>query len=208
MNLVFDIGANTGYTVEHFRQRSKRVIAFEPNPQLAIELRQRFQGMNVVIDERGISNECERKIFHLCNAHTISTFSKDWISQSRFTGTYSWDKSIEVDTITLEEAIKIYGKPDYIKIDVEGYEFEVLSCFNTVLENTIISFEWAEEQKIKIHSTLAHLVNIGYNSFSFTNGDNILHEGEINWYDYEKFVFLENLDPIRKKSWGMCYFKR
>lgn len=208
MNLVFDIGANTGYTVEHFRQRAKSVVAFEPNPDLANNLRTRFQGMNVIVDERGLSNECGRKIFHLCNAHTISTFSPEWISHSRFTGTYNWDKSIEVETLTLDHAIEIYGTPDYIKIDVEGYEFEVLSCFESLLENTIISFEWAEEQKDKITETIKHLRKIGYDSFAYTDGDVILHEGEINWSNYEKFQFLENLDPPRKKRWGMCYIKK
>lgn len=208
MNLVFDIGSNTGYTVEHFRQRAKAVIAFEPNPELANDLRRRFQGTNVTVDERGLSNECGRKIFHLCNAHTISTFSTDWISGSRFTGTYNWDRSIEVETITLEKALSIYGEPDYIKIDVEGYEYEVLSSFNQLLENTIISFEWAEEQKDKIQATLEHVQKIGYNSFSFTDGDIIKHEGEINWVNFSDFIFLENMIPSRKKNWGMCYFKK
>jgi FkbM family methyltransferase len=208
MNLVFDVGSNVGTTVEFFSQKANKVIGFEPNPRLVEILRKRFNNRNVIIDSRGLSNEIGEKKFRIANADTISTFSEDWVNNSRFTGGYSWNEGIIVDTTTLDSVIEQYGTPDYIKIDVEGYEFEVLTSLTKVLENTIISFEWAEEQKNKIEQTIKYLFNLGYKKFSYTEADKILMDVEIDWRTIDKLNLIENLDDQRKDKWGMIYVKK
>jgi len=208
MNLVFDIGSNVGTTVEFFSQKANKVIGFEPNPRLVEILRKRFNNRNVIIDSRGLSNEIGEKKFRIANADTISTFSEDWVNNSRFTGGYSWNEGIIVDTTTLDSVIEQYGTPDYIKIDVEGYEFEVLTSLTKLLENTIISFEWAEEQKNKIEQTIKYLFNLGYKKFSYTEADKILMDVEIDWRTIDKLNLIENLDDQRKDKWGMIYVKK
>jgi len=208
MNLVFDIGSNVGTTVEFFSQKANKVIGFEPNPRLVDILRKRFNNRNVIIDSRGLSNEIGEKKFRIANADTISTFSEDWVNNSRFTGGYSWNEGIIVETTTLDSVIKQYGTPDYIKIDVEGYEFEVLTSLTKLLENTIISFEWAEEQKNKIEQTIKYLFNLGYKKFSYTEADKILIDSEIDWRTIDKLNLIENLDDQRKDKWGMIYVKK
>jgi FkbM family methyltransferase len=208
MNLVFDIGSNVGTTVEFFSQKANKVVGFEPNPRLVEILRRRFNNRNVIIDSRGLSNEIGEKKFRIANADTISTFSEDWVNNSRFTGGYSWNEGIIVETTTLDSVIEQYGTPDYIKIDVEGYEFEVLTSLTKVLENTIISFEWAEEQKNKIEQTIKYLFNLGYEKFSYTEADKILMDVEIDWRTIDKLNLIENLDDQRKDKWGMIYVKK
>ena len=208
MNLVFDIGSNVGTTVEFFSQKADKVIGFEPNPRLVEILRRRFNNRNVIIDSRGLSNEIGEKKFRIANADTISTFSEDWVNNSRFTGGYSWNEGIIVETTTLDSVIDQYGTPDYIKIDVEGYEFEVLTSLTKLLENTIISFEWAEEQKNKIEQTIKYLFNLGYKKFSYTEADKILMDVEIDWRTIDKLNLIENLDDQRKDKWGMVYVKK
>jgi FkbM family methyltransferase len=208
MNLVFDVGSNVGTTVEFFSQKANKVIGFEPNPRLVEILREKFNNRNVIIDSRGLSNEIGEKKFRIANADTISTFSEDWVNNSRFTGGYSWNEGIIVDTTTLDSVIEQYGTPDYIKIDVEGYEFEVLTSLTKVLENTIISFEWAEEQKNKIEQTIKYLFNLGYEKFSYTEADKILMDVEIDWRTIDKLNLIENLDDQRKDKWGMIYVKK
>jgi len=208
MNLVFDIGSNVGTTVEFFSQKANKVIGFEPNPRLVEILREKFNNRNVIIDSRGLSNEIGEKKFRIANVDTISTFSEDWVNNSRFTGGYSWNEGIIVDTTTLDSVIEQYGTPDYIKIDVEGYEFEVLTSLTKVLENTIISFEWAEEQKNKIEQTIKYLFNLGYKKFSYTEADKILMDVEIDWRTIDKLNLIENLDDQRKDKWGMIYVKK
>jgi len=208
MKLVFDIGSNIGTTIEFFSQRTNKVIGFEPNPSLFKRLKQRFENRNVVIDPRGLSDEIGHKNFRISNADTISTFSEDWVNNSRFTGGYSWDEGIIVETTTLDSIIEEYGIPDYIKIDVEGYEFEVLTSLTQLLDDTVISFEWAEEQKNKIEQTISYLFDLGYRNFSYTEADQIQLDNQINWRSIDKLDLIENLNSERKDKWGMIYVKK
>jgi FkbM family methyltransferase len=208
MNLIFDIGANVGKTVAQFITVANKVVCFEPNPRLANLLRGRFANDLVIIDERGVSNKNGTQTFKISNADTISTLSEDWVTNSRFTGSYNWDNHIQIETVTLDSVIEQYGIPDYIKIDVEGYEYELLTSFTKFLPDTLFAFEWAEEQKSKIDLTIQHLNKLGYNSFAFTEADEILFDEHIHWEKLKDFNFIELLNSERKEKWGMVYFKK
>lgn len=208
MKLVFDIGANIGKTVDIFKTKSEKVIAFEANPNLTTSLENKFSGQNVLVVNKGLSNENGIKKFNIASYHTISTFAEDWINESRFSNSYNWNQSVDISTITLDSAIDEYGIPDYIKIDVEGYEYEVLTSFTKLLPNTIFAFEWAEEQKNKIEKIINHIKSLGYTHFSYTEADDVLFDNQISWTSFESFNLLENLNPNRKDKWGMIYFKK
>ena len=83
-----------------------------------------------------------------------------------------------------------------------------MTSFNTLLPNTLIAFEWAEEQKDKIKSTLEHLNKLGYNLFGYTEFDEILFDEQIEWFVFENFKLTDKLIPERKEKWGMIYFKK
>lgn len=209
MNLIFDIGANLGSTVKIFIKKSEKIVAFEPNKLLVDNLKEIFKHDNVIIDTRALSNKVGTKVFNVSNADSLSTFSEDWIHNSRFSNTITWDTQIEVETTTLDNIIEEYGIPDYVKIDVEGYEYEVLSSLTKFLPDTLFAFEWAEETKDKICLILEHVNNLGYRSFGYTEEDKVLFDGEIDWVVYEKFLkTVEEFKPERKVRWGMIYFKK
>jgi FkbM family methyltransferase len=210
MNLIFDIGAHLGSTVKIFtKKKAGRIIAFEPNPLLVDNLREVFKNNNVTVDTRGLSNEIGTKIFNVSYADSLSTFSQDWIHNSRFSDTITWDTQVEVETTTLDNVIEEYGIPDYVKIDVEGYEYEVLSSLTKFLPDTLFAFEWAEETKDKIYLILEHVYNLGYKSFGYTEEDKVLFDGEIDWVEYQEFLkTVESFQPKRKIRWGMIYFKK
>jgi FkbM family methyltransferase len=207
-NLIFDIGANIGNTVSQFNTVANKVICFEPNPILVNHLKNRFINDSVIVDERGVSNKGGTQTFKISNADTISTLSEDWVTNSRFTESYIWDNHIQIETVTLDSIIEQYGIPDYVKIDVEGHEYELLTSFTKFLPDTLFSFEWAEEQKSKIDLTMQHLNKLGYDSFAFTDADEILFDEHIHWSKLKDFNFIELLDSERKEKWGMIYFKK
>ena len=209
MKLVFDIGSNLGNTVKIFTEVAEQVIAFEPNPILINRLKTMFKNKNVVIDNRGLSTEIGVKIFNISYADSVSTFSQDWINNSRFSNKVKWDYPTEVQTTTLDSVIDEYGIPDYVKIDVEGYEYEVLLSLTKFLPYTLFAFEWAEEMKDKIYLTIEHVYNLGYKTFGYTEEDEVLFNEQINWIEYEDFKNqIEEFDPERKIRWGMIYFKK
>lgn len=207
MNLVFDIGANVGQTIEFFLSHAKKIVAFEPNPGLYNELRYKFDRKNVVLDQRGISNSVGNKVFNISNLHTLSTFSSDWIKNSRFSDTFDWDLELEVETTTLNNVLDEYGIPDYIKIDIEGHEFDVLTSFDRLLETTIIAFEWVEEENEKLIKIIEHLYNLGYKKFHLAFDDKILMDEQISWKRYDDIELIPELKPMRKEKWGMAYVK-
>lgn len=207
MNLVFDIGANIGETTTFFASCAKKVVAIEPNPELFNKLRYKFEKKNVTLDSRGISDSIGTKKFYISNLHTLSTFSLDWVQSSRFAQSFDWGLELDIETTTLNDLIEEYGIPDYIKIDIEGHEFEVLTSFNKLLQNTIIAFEWVEEQHCKLLKILDHLYSLGYKNFCMAYNDQILLEKQISWKPYDKVFFDADFNPKRKEKWGMVYVK-
>lgn len=140
-DLVFDVGANLGNRVQPLLNIGARVVAVEPQRQCYKSLRYIF-GNKIELVTMGLGSKEEIKDFYIANAHTISSFSTEWIEsvkRGRFKN-YTWAKPIKVQITTLDRLIKKYGTPKFIKIDVEGYELEVLKGLTHAIN--IISFEY------------------------------------------------------------------
>lgn len=146
-DLCFDIGANVGRKVEIFRALSCRVIAFEPQPSCVAELHQRFtKDSAVTVVPEGVSEKAGELTLHLAKATEIASMSADFMhrnTQSLRFGGNVWAGSIQVKVDTLDSAIIRYGRPAFIKIDVEGHEQEVLSGLSTSVP--ALSFEFSAE---------------------------------------------------------------
>jgi FkbM family methyltransferase len=211
MKLIFDIGANKGEKTDVFITKAEKVICFEPNPDLAKLLKEKYANKNVIVNDVAVSDSIGEKIFSIANVDTISTLEDDWITNSRFSNReYTWDKKITVKTTTLDQIIEEYGIPDYVKIDVEGHEHRVLLPFTKLIPNTIFSFEWSEEHKSKIISILNHVHSLGYDKFAATIIDNLVFEEQLSpyWGSFDMMSRLESLDENRKELFGMIYFKK
>jgi FkbM family methyltransferase len=208
MKLVFDIGANRGLFTDKCLSLFENVdlIMVEPNPNLynflinKYRTKENIKVLNNLVSE----NDNEDIEFFISNADTISTASLDWIHKSRFTNDYNWNNKIIVKSVSLDKMISDFGVPDLIKIDVEGYEFEVIKGLTKKVPK--ICFEWAEEEYDKINKTCEHLQNIGYEEFGFIEKDDYLVEPEkySKWYD----CTIHNIVvPERKEKWGMIWVK-
>ena len=91
----------------------------------------------------------------------ISTFAEHW-KTGRFSDS-KWDKKIIVNITTLDELIKKFGNPKYIKIDVEGFEHEVI--LGLTKKSDIISFEFTSEFIDDAFKSIDYLISLGYLDF-------------------------------------------
>lgn len=169
--LVFDIGAHIGSKSMLYRACGAKVICVEPQPDCCKCLAETFKNDPLVtIVPKGVAAKSGILQLSVCSsAPTISTFSSKWVKESRFTNSYQWDRIIEVEVTTLDELIKVYGVPQFCKIDVENYEYEVLLGLSTPIP--YISFETAFEVLDDTIRCVQHLESLGYHSFNFAIGE-------------------------------------
>ena len=207
MNLIFDIGANVGKFTDKclIDFDTAKIITIEPNDRLYVFLKQKYENKNVVVLSDLVSTNNNEEIdFYISNADTISTASQQWINNSRFSDSYIWYEQVKKKTINLDKLIQEYGSPDLIKIDVEGYELEVILGLTT--KQNKICFEWAEEEYEKINQTCEYLKKLGYSEFGVVFEDEYLKEPEVfsSWEDSE---LHKDINIERKEKWGMIWVR-
>jgi FkbM family methyltransferase len=137
-DLVFDIGANDGRYTGIFLELGAMVVAVEPNPSLARLLRERYRAE---VEEVAVGAKPGSAELHLAEADILSTLSTEWMDIARreqLSNEWSGD-TIVVSVSTLDALIACHGVPSYVKIDVEGYEPQVLRGLSQAI--VTLSFE-------------------------------------------------------------------
>jgi FkbM family methyltransferase len=175
-DLCFDVGANIGNRTEAFLALGAAVIAVEPQPECFKMLQLRF-GNKIKVVKGALGEKEAEGVMYVSESSEISSLSKDWIdsvSKSRFK-TSSWNQRESVKITTMDNLLKAYGMPRFCKIDVEGYEEEVLKGLSQPIE--CISFEYTIPERLKsISSCLNRLSTIGTYNCNYTIGEQMNFE--------------------------------
>ena len=136
---VFDVGSNVGDKATIFLEIADRVLCVEADPRTATGLKSRFAfRKRVVIENVAVGAEVGSAKLFRKNYSGFNTLSQKWSDAAGHQGV-SDDGAVEVPVTTLDLLIAKHGVPDYIKIDVEGYELPSIRGLNKSIR--ALSFE-------------------------------------------------------------------
>ena len=127
---VWDVGANVGYYAPQFAEwvgSDGKVIAVEPSPSSLPDLRAAVEGIaNVVIEEIALSNETGEAEFFLS---TEGASPNEGLSK---VGSATAMVGHKVKVLRGEELADRHA-PNVVKVDVEGFELEVIEGMGVAL---------------------------------------------------------------------------
>lgn len=170
---VYDVGANIGYTAMVLSRcvgTSGKVIAVEPSPRtFALLSRSLCSRQNVTLLNCAASKNNEKVTLYVPEELDLS-------SQAEIPNS----TRIEIDGRTLDSISKEYGQPDFVKVDVEGFEADVFVGMKTILSHKrppIIIFEALNRTAFnKCKSILTDCVGEEYIFFSVGNNGEVVEE--------------------------------
>ncbi|MFX1274387.1 MAG: FkbM family methyltransferase [Promethearchaeota archaeon] len=203
-DLCFDIGANIGNITNYLLKVGAKVICVEPVKKCQDKLYYKFgKNKNIIIVGKALGEkEGTNQILISEGAESISTFSEKWINEGRFSGKFKWNSSEQVEMTTLDNLISKYGKPKFCKIDVEGYESEVIKGLSKPIP--IICFEFTKEFLEDVEKNIEFLKTLGKVKFNFVIG------ASFNFYFknlVDSNLILNTLKKMNNnhKLWGDIY---
>lgn len=205
-DLVFDVGANVGNRVEAFLACNAEIIAIEPQPMCVEILQQKFKD-KIIIENVGLSDIEGILEMKIANDSTISSFSTDYIAKTKERFRYSkWENSISVKVTTLDNLIAKYGIPKFCKIDVEGFELQVLKGLHTSIP--LISFEYCvPEMHEQAISCIQYLHQLNPKAtYNYSIAESMIWTLD-NWIDFESFIEHVNSEEFNNTLFGDIYIK-
>ncbi len=173
-SLCFDVGSHIGNRVACWRYLGARVVAIEPHEDCARLLRWLYgndAGVTVIEAGLGRSKGSATLLVDERNP-TLSTLSPEWAlaiaGSERFSGIRFEAQSL-VSITTLDDLIETHGLPDFVKIDVEGSEHEVLAGLSRAVP--ALSFECLPEAKGAALKCIDHLEQLGAYEYNYSRGE-------------------------------------
>ena len=169
-NLVLDVGAHKGETINIFLKnlKIKKIISFEASPKNFLKLKnnfkklsRRYKNSEIIIENIALSNEKKKIKFKQLAESSSSTISEIDENSSYYKKKYKilnlfGNKKnyqiINLETLKLSDYLSKHkiGTIDFLKIDTEGTELEIILGLDKNIENVkLIMFEHHFDNMIK-----------------------------------------------------------
>lgn len=183
--LCFDIGANRGDFTYAALAKGYDVVALEP-ASIFKQLAKNFIYDNRVTPLKyAVSmNDYDAVEFYEAEEDGLSTLNKDWLTNETMPYCGKPFKQVLATTITLDTLALKYGKPDLIKLDVEGGEWHVFKGMSSYMGT--IAFEWTLATIDQHQLQLEYLKHGGYTKVAPQFIVNHCEEPD-EWFDIRTF---------------------
>ncbi|MBD1203258.1 MAG: FkbM family methyltransferase [Rhodobacteraceae bacterium] len=199
--LAFDVGAHVGSRARVLRAAGARVVAVEPQAAFARFLRRTLPRDITLIEAALGPRETTAEMAVSALHPTVSTLQPDFAETAGAApgfGHVRWDRRQTVQVTTLDRLIATHGRPDYIKIDVEGFELDVLSGLSQPVP--LISIEYLPPLPDSTLRVIARLAELGPYRFNSVAGES----GRFLWSDWRDgtatAAWLQGLPPTARSG--------
>ena len=191
-DLCFDIGANIGNRTEIFIELGARVIAVEPQQECAAEIKRSIGNRKgVVVIEKALGAVEKWQEMFVCSISEASTLSSEFVDEFKDSNNRTYCKEL-VPVTTLDRLIVEYGKPVFCKIDVEGFETEVLRGLSEPIK--YMSLEFIAPFMNKAVKCVEMLNDLGMPLFNYSPYES-MQFGQAEWVDSAAMIRVLNEMP-------------
>ncbi len=205
-DIVFDVGANKGNRTVIFLELGAKVVAVEPQKECYEHLTKRF-GNTIDLVKLGLGEKESKATMYVSGSTLISSFSKDHVDmmqEDRFKGA-DWGKTIEIEMTTMDVLIEKYGHPAFCKIDVEGYEYDVLKGLSQPLKALSLEYIVPENTQVLV-DCLTHLAKLGAIECNFSYGESMKFNLP-QWKTGEEMITYIQTPAFTRTSYGDVYIR-
>lgn len=198
----FDIGAHFGYFTllsSALVGNLGRVHSFEPTPSTFNILRANVSNKdNVIINNNAVFSRRRSVFIHdygikysAFNSIYDARLPEDVLAKLKV-------RKYEVESISIDDYVENNAIiPDFIKIDAESSEFEILLGMEKTINKfyPIITIEVGDIGVEGVPTTkklINFLINRGYKPYEFKEGEILQHTPKNEQYKYDNMLFLPN----------------
>ncbi len=194
-DLVFDVGANIGAKSEVFLDLGARVISFEPQLDCCAEAHARCgSNSRLTIVAAAVGKQSGEATLFVSGQSATSSFLPNWNNDTLH--------ELSVPVVTLDSMIAKYGLPRFCKIDVEGFELDVLLGLSHPLPMISLEYHLNNVGVVKTLACLDRLESWGPLSLNITKGE----EPGLFWSEWVSLEHFRRIFPDHAPRSSTCSY--